>query len=60
MKLWVLQASLNFDNPTLKALLQALPEAPAQAQYLCLQRCGLAGDEIFSSDYASMGDKFAP
>ena len=40
-----LQASLNFDDPTLKSLLKALPEAPAKAQRQCLQRCGLYKDE---------------
>ena len=35
------QTSLNFDDPTLKSLLKALPEAPAMAQRQCLQRCGL-------------------
>ena len=48
------QASLNFDDPTLKALLQALPEAPAMAQRQCLQRCGLGDDDILSYDYESM------
>ena len=48
------QASLNFDDPTLKALLKALPEAPAMAQRQCLQRCGLGDDDILSYDYESM------
>ena len=45
------QASLNFDNPTLKALLEALPEAPAMAQRKCLQRCGLGDDGKLSYNY---------
>lgn len=43
--LGIFQASLNFDDPTLKALLEALPEAPAAARRQCLQRCGLATDD---------------
>eukprot|EP00904_Undaria_pinnatifida_P006373 jgi/Undpi1/2866/HiC_scaffold_14.g06243.m1 len=39
-----IQASLNVDDPTLKALLAALPEAPALGQRGCLQRCGLLDD----------------
>ena len=39
------QASLNFDDPTLKALIEALPEAPARAQRMCLERCGLLDDD---------------
>ena len=35
------QASLNFDDPTLEALLEALPEAPAAARRQCLKACGL-------------------
>ena len=54
-----LQASLNFDDPTLKSLLKALPEAPAMAQRQCLQRCGLYdgddGDLELSYDYDSDG-----
>lgn len=58
-----LQASLNFDNPTLKSLLKALPESPpAMAQRQCLQRGGLYdgedNDKNLSYDYDSYdGDK---
>ena len=52
----LLQASLNFDDPTLKALLKALPEAPAKAQRQCLQRCGLYKDEDKTYDSGD-GDK---
>ena len=45
------QASLNFDDPTLKALLESLPEAPAMAQRKCLQRCGLGDDDELSYNY---------
>ena len=50
---WLLQASLNFDDPTLKALLKALPEAPAMAQRKCLQRCGLYDGDDKKNDSAS-------
>ena len=46
------QASLNFDDPTLKALLEALPEAPAMAQRKCLKACGLDKDDE-SKKYSS-------
>ena len=52
-----LQASLNFDDPTLEALLKALPEAPAMAQRQCLQRCGLdagSDDDNLSYNYDSL------
>ena len=49
----LLQASLNFDDPTLKALIASLPEAPALAQRGCLQRCGLLDDDDFSYDFDS-------
>ena len=39
------QASLNFDDPTLKALLEALPEAPAMARSKCLKMCDLDDSE---------------
>lgn len=39
------QASLNFDDPTLKKLIASLPEAPAMAQRQCLERCGLLKDD---------------
>ena len=43
------------SDPTLKALLEALPEAPAMAQRLCLQRCALENDDgSFSYDYDSV------
>ena len=35
------QASLNFDDPALEALLKALPEAPAMARRQCLKMCGM-------------------
>ena len=44
------QASLNFDDPTLKALLEALPEAPAMAQRKCLKACGLYKDDDSKRD----------
>eukprot|EP00904_Undaria_pinnatifida_P006379 jgi/Undpi1/2871/HiC_scaffold_14.g06248.m1 len=40
-----IQASLNFDDPTLKNLIASLPEAPALAQRGCLKRCGLLDDD---------------
>eukprot|EP00904_Undaria_pinnatifida_P006385 jgi/Undpi1/2877/HiC_scaffold_14.g06254.m1 len=48
-----IQASLNFDDPTLKNLIASLPEAPAMAQRMCLQRCGLVddGDNNYSYNY---------
>ncbi|CAM9607934.1 unnamed protein product [Laminaria digitata] len=50
-----IQASLNLDDPTLKALLAALPMAPAMAQRQCLQRCGLTDDDdSLSYDYQSI------
>ena len=39
------QASLNFNDPTLKKLLKALPEAPAMARSKCLKMCGLDDPE---------------
>lgn len=53
-RLALLQASLDFDDPTLKALLEALPEAPAMAQRQCLQRCGLVDDDNLSYGYEPM------
>ena len=52
----ILQASLNFDDPTLKALLQALPEAPARAQRQCLQRCDLYKGDDGKKDESGDGD----
>ena len=53
------QASLNFDDPTLEALLKALPQAPAMARRQCLKMCGLDdpedgkdGDYSYDYDYA--------
>eukprot|EP00904_Undaria_pinnatifida_P006369 jgi/Undpi1/2862/HiC_scaffold_14.g06239.m1 len=48
-----IQASLNIDDPTLKALLEVLPEAPAMARRQCLQRCGLLDDDSLSYGYNS-------
>eukprot|EP00904_Undaria_pinnatifida_P006376 jgi/Undpi1/2869/HiC_scaffold_14.g06246.m1 len=49
-----IQASLNLDDPTLKALIASLPQAPALAQRECLQRCGLLDDDdTFSFDFDS-------
>eukprot|EP00903_Cladosiphon_okamuranus_P019871 g18264.t1 len=39
-----IQASLNFDDPDLAALLKALPEAPAAARRQCLKACGMDDD----------------
>ena len=50
---WSVQASLNIDDPTLKALLEVLPEAPAMARRQCLQRCGLLDDDSLSYGYNS-------
>lgn len=36
-----LQASLNFQDPELTALIESLPEAPAAARLECLKMCGL-------------------
>lgn len=41
----VSQASLNIDDPTLKALIESLPEAPAMAQRQCLEMCALENDD---------------
>lgn len=38
------QASLNFEDPELKALIADLPETPAKARHECLERCGLPID----------------
>eukprot|EP00904_Undaria_pinnatifida_P006374 jgi/Undpi1/2867/HiC_scaffold_14.g06244.m1 len=46
-----IQASLNVDDPTLKALISALPEAPAMARRICLERCGLIEEDDFSFNY---------
>lgn len=56
----VQQASLNFQNPELMALINALPQAPAAARQQCLQMCGLStdtpkeegDDSIMSYDYS--------
>lgn len=45
------QASLNVDDPTLNALISALPEAPAMARRICLERCGLIEEDDFSFNY---------
>ena len=45
------QASLNFDDPTLEALLKALPEAPASARRQCLKACGLDDPNENKDDY---------
>ena len=47
---------MDFDDPTLKALLKALPEAPAKAQRQCLQRCGLYDGDDQKHDSGN-GDK---
>eukprot|EP00904_Undaria_pinnatifida_P006383 jgi/Undpi1/2875/HiC_scaffold_14.g06252.m1 len=46
-----IQASLNLDDAGLKKLMESLPEAPAMAQRMCLQRCGLLDDEDDSYSY---------
>ena len=51
-----LQASLNFEDPQIKALIAGLPQAPALARRECLARCGLnddddSGDFSYSYDY---------
>eukprot|EP00904_Undaria_pinnatifida_P006375 jgi/Undpi1/2868/HiC_scaffold_14.g06245.m1 len=48
-----IQASLNFDDATLQALIASLPDAPALAQRRCRQRCGLLDDDNFSCDFDS-------
>ena len=48
---------MNFDDPTLKSLLEALPEAPAMAQRQCLQRCGLYKDDDYKHNGSGDGDK---
>ena len=61
---WPSQASLNFEEPALQALIASLPEAPAAARLRCLEMCGLdtgddAGDDTgddnlsFSFDFDS-------
>ena len=41
------QASLNFEEPALQALIASLPEAPAAARLRCLEMCGLdTGDDL--------------
>lgn len=44
------QASLNFDDPHIKALIAALPQAPATARRECLARCGMSNDDYTSDD----------
>eukprot|EP00752_Nemacystus_decipiens_P018324 g16440.t1 len=47
-----IQASLNFEDPELQALIESLPEAPAAARRQCLKMCGLDnGEDNLSYDY---------
>ncbi|CAM9252730.1 unnamed protein product [Scytosiphon promiscuus] len=40
-----IQASLNFQDPALQALIESLPEAPAAARLECLKSCGFVDED---------------
>lgn len=51
---WLLQASLNSDDPTPNSPLESLSEAPGMARCQCLHhRRGLAGEDSLSYNYGS-------
>ena len=42
------QGALNIDDPTLVALIESLPEAPAMARLQCQERCSYAEEDSLS------------
>lgn len=46
------QASLDIQDPQLKALIDSLPEAPAAARQRCLKMCGMVTEEDDSMSYS--------